>query len=72
MKTIKKNISKLIWTNYIVNKLFDVILAFMIGTSGLLLILIFIMLTILDFLITGVRYATSVLWRNSRRANQTR
>ena len=67
MKTIKKNISKLIWTNYIINKLFDVIMAFMLAASGFLLILIFILLTILDFLITGVKYATSILWRNSRR-----
>ena len=69
MKITEKNITKSIWTNCIINKLFDVIVAFMLATSGFLLILVFILLTILDFLITGVKYATSVLWRNSRRSN---
>ena len=69
MKITGKNITKSIWTNCIINKLFDVIVAFMLATSGFLLILVFITLTILDFLITGVKYATSILWRNSRRSN---
>ena len=69
MKITEKNITKSIWTNCIINKLFDVIVAFMLATSGFLLILVFILLTILDFLITGVKYATSILWRNNRRSN---
>ena len=72
MKTIERNISKLIWKSYIINKLFEVILALIVGSVGISLFLIFIILSSLDILITWGKYAKTILWRNNRWGNKTR
>ena len=72
MMTTKKNTTKSNFNNYMINKLFDIILALTMIFFVLALIMIFLILGSLDILITWGKHATIILWRNNRRTNKTR